>query len=113
MGKQPANCRFPRTALPFIDIADSTGAFAAKYSARYGSNPGIASDTGYDTLMVIADAIQRTKTFDISVVKEAMLKSDYSGASGKITFDAKGGVVKTSQFWIAKEGKQVFFMESL
>lgn len=66
--------------------------FEQKYSAQFKAAPGTGSATGYDSVMLYAQAIEQAKTFDPLVVKKVLSKLTLDGASGKLIFDEKGGV---------------------
>ncbi|MDO8660598.1 MAG: ABC transporter substrate-binding protein [Candidatus Woesearchaeota archaeon] len=97
---------------PFIDQERITGArgalegaisftsftptqeFSEKYSAKFSTQPDIGSTGAYDAVMLLAKAMQSTQSTDPSVLKEYLndLK-EWNGASGKLVFDGKGGVL--------------------
>ena len=95
----------------FARYPDASGDFAEKFQKRFSEKPGIAADTGYDTVMAYASAIETSKTFDVGAVKKTLLTLKMKGASGELVFDAKGGVVKHPQFWTVKDGKQAFLSD--
>ncbi len=66
--------------------------FAIKYTEFTGREPGVYSDTSYDAVHLIADAIEAAGTYDGSAIKPALLQAGqkYEGASGIITFSDKG-----------------------
>jgi hypothetical protein len=47
---------------------------------------------------ILKDAIERSQSFDPKSIQEALLTTDVQGASGRIRFDSKGGVVKIPLF---------------
>jgi len=64
--------------------------FMADYKAEYGNDPENAfAALGYDTLMLMADAIKRAGSTDSAAVKSAIEStSDFPGITGAITFSA-------------------------
>lgn len=84
--------------------------FIDSYKARFGKEPGITADTAYDALYIYAKIISDTGTDNLEKVKKTYLKIKlYSGVSGELTFDGKGGVTKPPVFWMVKDGKSVKF----
>lgn len=78
--------------------------FSKKYKKLYNSNPGPGADTAYDTIILYSKAIKQTKSFDVNIVKNKLLKINHIGASGKILFDRFGGVIKQPLFFKVKKG---------
>jgi len=67
--------------------------FAQEYSTDYGLAPGLSSDKAYDALFVLKYAIEdATNPTEIDSIIEALLRTNYHGVSGDITFDSDGGV---------------------
>jgi branched-chain amino acid transport system substrate-binding protein len=66
--------------------------FAAAYKAETGKEPNVYNDTTYDAVWMIAKAINNAGAYDTAKVRAAMLAlgKNYDGASGTITFNAKG-----------------------
>ena len=69
--------------------------FVANYTNRFGVAPGVASDTGYDTVKLYAEAMKRSGTTNAQSVARNMQNSSYQGASGVIEFDKDGGLLRT------------------
>ncbi len=89
----------------FAQYDEATPEFQAAYQKKYQEKPGITADTAYDTVKLYAWAINQAKSLDTNKVKAVLLKADYHGASGRIVFDAQGGVIKTPVFWFVRNGK--------
>jgi branched-chain amino acid transport system substrate-binding protein len=69
---------------------DGIKKFMADYKTEYGHDPENAfAALGYDTLMLMADAIKRAGSTDSAAVKAAIEStSNYPGITGSITFSA-------------------------
>jgi len=69
---------------------DGIKKFMADYKAEYGNDPENAfAALGYDTLMLMADAIKRAGGTDSAAVKSAIEStSNFPGITGSITFSA-------------------------
>jgi len=63
--------------------------FIQSYKRKYNNNPGIASDTAYDAMMIIDKVINRE-----NYLKYMYSIKDFEGASGTINFDKYGDVHK-------------------
>lgn len=80
----------------FAHYPEPSENFINNFVITYGAKPNVAADTGYDALYLYAKAIEATKSFEVKKVKKALLEINHQGASGLITFDEKGGVIKQS-----------------
>ncbi|MEL7566851.1 MAG: ABC transporter substrate-binding protein [Dehalobacterium sp.] len=79
--------------------------FVDNYKSKYDEEPGEWASHAYDTVMVIAKAIENGGT-DRAKLIEAIRNIDYQGVSGHIKFDAKGDVSGKKIFPIlVKDGK--------
>lgn len=68
--------------------------FSATYLEKYGTAPNAFSALGYDSVFLIADAIQRAGTVDSQTLVAALKGSDYTGVTGKLAFDKNGNPTK-------------------
>jgi len=75
--------------------------FIAKYKAKYGMAPDCQAALGYDTVRILAEAIQRAGSTDSKAIRDAVAATkDFAGVTGKITIDtgrnaSKPAVVQT------------------
>jgi len=75
--------------------------FIHKYKAKYGSMPDCQAALGYDSVWILAEAIQRAGSTDSKAIRDAVAATkDYLGVTGRITIDAgrnasKPAVVQT------------------
>jgi branched-chain amino acid transport system substrate-binding protein len=85
---------------------DGIKKFIADYKAEYGHDPENAfAALGYDTLMLMADAIKRAGSTDSAAVKAAIEStSNYPGITGSITFSAGSHVPQKGVTVIAVKG---------
>ncbi|MEK7106351.1 MAG: branched-chain amino acid ABC transporter substrate-binding protein, partial [Patescibacteria group bacterium] len=65
--------------------------FKVKFNEFYKTNPGAYADRAYDSVMLIADAIQ--KKGDDTLSDYLRNKSNYQGLSGDYKFDENGDVI--------------------
>jgi branched-chain amino acid transport system substrate-binding protein len=69
--------------------------FVTRYRALYHHVPDSLSALGYDSVMLLRDAIIRTRTTDHQAVRDALAKTrGFEGVTGKIIIDAKRNAVK-------------------
>ena len=54
--------------------------------------------------MLYAQAIRSVKNLEIALLVEVIAKTSFQGASGLITFDAEGGVIRTPTLFKVESG---------
>jgi branched-chain amino acid transport system substrate-binding protein len=81
--------------------------FVAAFKARYnGETPDAMAALGYDSAMVLADAIRRAGTTDGPKLRDAIAATkDYIGATGATTLDAQRNATKPAVIITVKDGK--------
>lgn len=103
-GKAAEGVIYPYPVEP--DKADKVvNEFLAQYKAKYGKEPGITCDVGYDAVNMLAQVIKfgnSMKGKDIQ--KGLMMIKDFHGASGVMTFDKNGDVNKPIGMKYIKNG---------
>jgi len=68
--------------------------FVSAHLSRFKTKPSGSADTAHDALIALSKAITSAESIDAVLVREALLKVQFDGASGKVVFDNKGGVVR-------------------
>jgi branched-chain amino acid transport system substrate-binding protein len=69
--------------------------FVKKYKAAYGTVPDAMAALGYDSAMVLADAIRRAGTTDPAKLRDAIgATRDYRAVTGSITLDKNRNATK-------------------
>ena len=87
------------------DVAPTAQAFVKHYREKYGSAPDSMAALGYDSAMILADAMKRAGTTDGPKVREALAATqDFSGATGKTTIDADRNASKPAVIVTLKGG---------
>ncbi|MBR3756040.1 MAG: ABC transporter substrate-binding protein [Firmicutes bacterium] len=82
--------------------------FVEAYQAEYtGAEPTEAAALAFDAYMIAVNAIEKNGKIEAESLKDAIGKTEYSGASGKITFDDTGEPKKPINVDIVKDGKYV------
>jgi branched-chain amino acid transport system substrate-binding protein len=81
--------------------------FVAAFKAKFGGEtPDAMAALGYDSAMVLADAIKRAGTTDGDKVRDALAATrDYAGITGNTTLDAQRNATKPAVIITVKDGK--------
>jgi branched-chain amino acid transport system substrate-binding protein len=81
--------------------------FVQKYKEKYaGDIPDAMSALGYDSAMILADAIRRAGTTEPAKLREAIAATkDFEGATGKTTIDEARNATKSAVIIAVKDGK--------
>jgi len=81
--------------------------FVEAYKKRFnGKTPDAMAVLGYDSAMVLVDAIKRAGTTESAALRNAIAATkDYAGASGKFSLNADRDAVKALVFIQIKDGK--------
>lgn len=67
-------------------VASDMTKFKAEYKAKYGIEPAIFAETGYDSTMIMLNSYNKDKSTWVKNIQN----TSYSGVSGKTTFDENG-----------------------
>lgn len=88
---------------PDPKIQKFVGAYRAKYG---GETPNSMAALGYDSAMVLAEAIKRAGTTDGAKLREAIAATkDFEGVSGRTTLDAQRNATKPAVIVTVKDGQ--------
>lgn len=69
--------------------------FVDKFKAKYGETPDDMAALGYDSAMILADAIRRAGTTDPAPLRDAIAATkDFDGVTGNITLDDRRNASK-------------------
>jgi branched-chain amino acid transport system substrate-binding protein len=69
--------------------------FVQKYKAKYGAVPDDMAALGYDSAVILAEAIKRAGTTDADKLRDAIRDTkEHDGITGKITLDAQRNASK-------------------
>jgi branched-chain amino acid transport system substrate-binding protein len=92
----------------------ATTAFLEKFKRRWNNVvPDAMAALGYDSAMVLADAIKRAGTTDGAKLRDALAATrDYAGITGTTTLDAQRNATKAAVVITMKDG-QFKFVESV
>lgn len=88
-----------------IDRSTPQGrAFVQAFEAAYGEAPGITSDTGYDALNLLAQALSDGARSGPEIRDFLNGVDGYDGVAGTVTFDTQGDAEKEIRFFTVSGG---------
>jgi branched-chain amino acid transport system substrate-binding protein len=80
--------------------------FVKNFQAKFNSTPDAMAALGYDSLMLLADAMKRAGTTDGSKVRDALAATkNFPGITGNITIDANRNASKPAVIIEIKNGQ--------
>ncbi|HEV2454769.1 MAG TPA: ABC transporter substrate-binding protein [Verrucomicrobiae bacterium] len=80
--------------------------FVKKYQAKYNATPDAMAALGYDSLMILADAIKRAGATTGPAVRDALAATrDFPGITGRITIDKDRNASKPAVILEVKNGE--------
>jgi branched-chain amino acid transport system substrate-binding protein len=83
--------------------------FNQRYRARWGAAPDAWAALGYDSALVLVDAIARAGSAEPAKIRDALAATkDFPAVTGRITIDAKRNASKTAVILTIKDGKYRF-----
>jgi branched-chain amino acid transport system substrate-binding protein len=91
------------------DPSPRVQAFVQAYKKRFGSTPDSNASLGYDSVLVLADAIKRAGSTDRAKIRDAIAATkDFDAVTGRITIDADRNASKNAVIIQVKNGQFVF-----
>lgn len=103
-GKSAEDIIYPYPVTPDTTQKSIT-IFYHSFEKKYGNKPGIVGDTGYDALLMIVEAMKNEKSISgESIQKGLMNLRNFEGASGNMSFDKNGDIVKEMKMMTVKNG---------
>ncbi len=83
--------------------------FVQRYQKKYGEAPDAMGALGYDSAMILADAIKRAGTTDSKPLRDAIAATaNYQGITGIITLDEHRNATKPAVILTIEDGKFKF-----
>lgn len=80
--------------------------FVEDYTKRFGSAPDAMGALGYDSMMILADALTRAGGTEPAKLRDALAATkDYDAVTGKITIDANRDASKAAVILRVQDGK--------
>jgi branched-chain amino acid transport system substrate-binding protein len=102
------NTFYPGHYSPF-DTSASVQNFVKAYREEYNMQPDTQAALGYDSVLVMADAIKRAGSADAVKIRDALSATkNLQVVSGVITFDAKHNPIKGAVINENKDGSVIF-----
>ena len=92
------------------DKSEMVQSFVKKFKARWNNEvPDAMAALGYDSALVLADAIKRSGGTDGQKLRDALAATkDFVGVTGKTTLDAARNATKPAVIIEVKDGKFVY-----
>lgn len=106
IGKDAVEGHYFSTHYAADAASPKVAAFAAAYKKRYnGKMPDAMAALGYDSAMILADAMKRAGSTDGDKVRAALAATkDFDAVTGKITINDKRDAVKSAVILQVKDG---------
>jgi branched-chain amino acid transport system substrate-binding protein len=102
---RPAEGVFLTQAVFDIESEDPTiRTFIEGYRAKYNLEPDLYAAHGYDSLLVLAEALKKGGRTSSEFWKGIRSIRDFSGATGTVQFDERGDVQKFPRVYVVNEG---------
>ena len=80
--------------------------FVKKYQAKHNAVPDAMAALGYDSALILCDAIKRAGTTEGKALRDAIAATkDFDGVTGRITLDAQRDANKPAVVLTIKDGK--------
>lgn len=96
---------------PAINLKSEEGyvkKYVTGFKDKFDDTPEETSAHGYDALMIIAEAINRGKSYKADSIRNELLKiKDFKGITGITNFDSDGNVVKDIYVKTFKNGREI------
>ncbi len=84
-------------------------AFIAAYQKRHGVEPDASAALGYDSALVLIDALRRARSTQAPALREALANTrDFEAVTGSITIDAQRNARKPAVILKVSEGRLRF-----
>lgn len=107
-GPAAENLVFPRSRFDATADSAEVSAFTAAFTARYAAEPDVYAAQAYDTVRVLAAAVNLAGSWDADKIRDALLQIDnYEGVTGRLAFDRNGDVVQYPRLYIVRGGQFV------
>jgi branched-chain amino acid transport system substrate-binding protein len=87
------------------DAAPAIQKFVADYRAKYGETPDALGGLGYDSAMLLFDAIRRAGSTEPAAIRDALAATqNFAGVTGTITLDENRNATKPAVVLEIKDG---------
>lgn len=87
------------------DQSPKVRGFVERFEAKYGEKPDDMAALGYDSAMILADAMRRAGTTESAPLRDAIAATkDYDGITGTISLDAQRNASKPAVIMTIADG---------
>jgi branched-chain amino acid transport system substrate-binding protein len=87
------------------DASPAIQKFVADYRAKYGETPDALTGLGYDSAMLLFDAIRRANSTEPAAIRDALAATqNFAGVTGMITLDENRNATKPAVVLEIKDG---------
>ncbi len=95
---------------PSVTFTPESTKFLDAFKKAYPDKEAAAATAlGYDSYIVLLNAIERANSADPQAIRDALAETkDFDGAAGVITLDANGDAIKDAVIKTVKDGKFVY-----
>jgi branched-chain amino acid transport system substrate-binding protein len=108
-GPEALNNTFITNHYSSEDKSPAVADFVNKYKAEYGQVPDAMAALGYDTMMMLAEAITKANSVEPAKIKDALAAiKDFKAVTGNITINSTHDAAKSAVILEYVGGKQVF-----
>jgi len=107
VGKPAEGVFLTQAAFDTTSDAPVVKAFVERYRDKYGVNPDLYAAHGYDTMMVLAEALKHGNAIDSEFWRDIRSLRGYEGATGTIQFDERGDVQKFPRVYVVNNGSLI------
>ena len=109
-GKEVEGVVFSTFFDPSVTFTPESTKFLKAYKEAFpGKEPAAVTALGYDTYILVLDAIKRADSADPNDIRDALAETKgFNGAAGVITLDKNGDAVKDAVIKTVKDGKFVY-----
>lgn len=109
-GAEALNNTFITNHYSSEDPDEKIQTFVKNFSDKYdGASPDAFNALGYDSVYLLADAMERAGDLDTTKIKDALAETkDLALVTGNVTIDEQHNPIKSATILEYKDGKQVF-----
>ena len=107
VGKPAEGVFLTQAAFDTASDAPVVKDFVERYREKYGINPDLYAAHGYDTIMVLAEALTHGAAIESEFWRDIRSLRGYEGATGTIQFDERGDVQKFPRVYVVNNGSLI------
>jgi len=95
-----------------LDPTPLVQTFVKQYQARYHKTPDTLAALGYDSALILFDAIRRAKSIERTAIRNALASTvNFKGVTGTVTMGKDRNPIKSISVLELKDGKQLLRMK--